>query len=157
MVRLVVLAALLALLAGCSSQAVRPVAMQPEVGVEQLPRWHSGMLAALDQGQHHPAVAALFAQAEQARQQRQWQRALTYLDQARQIQPRNAAILYRQAWVSLQLNEANRAEQLLRRALVFSQQPELSQRLRLLLAEALDAQGKSDAAEQQRRRVVSQS
>jgi predicted Zn-dependent protease len=131
--------------------------MQPEVGVEQLPRWHSGMLAALDQGQHHPAVAALFAQAEQARQQRQWQRALTYLDQARQIQPRNAAILYRQAWVSLQLNEANRAEQLLRRALVFSQQPELSQRLRLLLAEALDAQGKSDAAEQQRRRVVSQS
>ena len=152
MARLDVLTVILLLLAGCSSTV--PRSYPTTSSVEDLPRWNSGMLAALDQGQHHPAVAALFRQAEQARQQYQWQTALTYLDQARQIQPRNAAILYRQAWVSLQLKQPQRAEQLLQRALVFSQDVRLSARLHLLLAEALDAQGKHDAAEHQRRRAA---
>ncbi|ASP38224.1 hypothetical protein CHH28_05785 [Bacterioplanes sanyensis] len=154
MVRLAVLTLCLLGLAACSTAPSRTTSAQAEVGAAQLPRWHSGMLAALDQGQHHPAVAALFRQAEQARQQRQWRLALTYLDQARQIQPRNAAILYRQAWVSLQLQEPQRAEQLLQRALVFSQEQQLSQRLHLLLAEALEAQGKRGAAERHRRQAA---
>ncbi len=76
-------------------------------------------LQTLDEGQHHPAVQVLLTQAEQARQQGNNKQALAYLDQARQIQPRNSAIFYRQAWLNYQLGELALARQMLRRAQVF--------------------------------------
>lgn len=150
MVRLVVLSLLLAL-AGCAPSPLRQ--LQEPAGADDLPDWQAGTLTALDEGQHHPAVASLLRQAEQARQQRRWDRVHTYLDQARQIQPRNPAIFYRQAWVRLQQNEPQQAEHLLRRALVFAgEDAALKRRLYALLAEALDAQGRpaeANAARQQ--------
>lgn len=105
-------------------------------------------LASLTEGSHHPAIAALFRQAEAARQQRQWRKALTYLDQARQIQPRNPAVLYRQAWIMMQLDQAPKAEQLLRRAKVFSGgDTALIRRLDWLLAESLEQQGRVNEAD----------
>ena len=154
------------LLVGCSSTPPRlndyPVdaASLPS---ERVPQSTSGTaatlpvltLASLEQGNHHPAIAALFKKAEQARQQRQWRKALKYLDQARQIQPRNAGVLYRQAWVNLQLGQASQAEQLLRRAKVFSANNDtLERRLDWLLADALDAQGKAGAARAARQRAT---
>ncbi|MDK2779682.1 MAG: tetratricopeptide repeat protein [Pseudomonadota bacterium] len=136
MVRLVVLSllAMAVFMAGCA-----PVPQKPEdqtVTSEELPEWQDGMMGSFTDGEHHPAIASLFAQAEQARQQQQWRRAMTYLDQARQIQPRNPAIFYRAAWVSLQMGDARQAEQLLQRGLVFAQGDEqLTQRLQLLLQE----------------------
>lgn len=76
-------------------------------------------LLRLDEGQHHPAVQVLLTQAEQARQEGNSSQALAYLDQARQIQPRNSAIFYRQAWLNYQLGELQQARQLLQRAQVF--------------------------------------
>jgi tetratricopeptide (TPR) repeat protein len=73
----------------------------------------------LDEGKHHPAVQVLLTQAEDARQQGQSQQALSYLDRARQIQPRNSAIFYRQAWLNYQLGELQQAQQLLQRARLF--------------------------------------
>jgi thioredoxin-like negative regulator of GroEL len=73
----------------------------------------------LDEGDHHPAVQVLLTQAEDARQQGQSQQALSYLDRARQIQPRNSAIFYRQAWLNYQLGELQQAQQLLQRARLF--------------------------------------
>jgi tetratricopeptide (TPR) repeat protein len=73
----------------------------------------------LDEGQHHPAVQVLLTQAEDARQQGQNQQALSYIDRARQIQPRNSAIFYRQAWLNYQLGELQQTQQLLQRARLF--------------------------------------
>jgi len=73
----------------------------------------------LDEGEHHPAVQVLLTQAEEARQQGQHQQALSYLDRARQIQPRNSAIFYRQAWLNYQLGELQQVQQLLQRARLF--------------------------------------
>lgn len=73
----------------------------------------------LDEGMHHPAVQVLLTQAEDARQSGNPQQALSYLDRARQIQPRNSAIFYRQAWLNYQLGELQQAQQLLQRAQVF--------------------------------------
>lgn len=73
----------------------------------------------LDEGVHHPAVQILLTQAEDARQQGRYQQALSYLDRARQIQPRNSAIFYRQAWMNYQVGELQQAQQLLQRAQVF--------------------------------------
>jgi tetratricopeptide (TPR) repeat protein len=73
----------------------------------------------LDEGDHHPAAQVLLTQAEDARQQGQSQQALSYLDRARQIQPRNSAIFYRQAWLNYQLGELQQAQQLLQRARLF--------------------------------------
>lgn len=121
MVRLVVLGFIASLfLAGCSS-----------MGAKQDPRHHqseeaiNGLgavgddLVRLDEGDHHPAVQVLLTQAEQARQQGNSRQALSYLDRAREIQPRNSAIFYRQAWLNYQLGEMQQAEQLLQRATVF--------------------------------------
>lgn len=152
MVRLVVLSllAIAVLMAGCAPLPQR--AEEQTVTSRELPEWQDGMMGPFTDGQHHPAVASLFAKAENARQQQQWRKAMTYLDQARQIQPRNPAIFYRAAWVSLQLGDAPQAEQLLQRGLVFAQgDDELTRRLQLLLAEALDAQGRT--AEANRLRV----
>ena len=76
-------------------------------------------ISSLDEGNHHPAVQVLLTQAEQARQKGNNQQALSYLDRARQIQPRNSAIFYRQAWLNYQLGELQQAQQLLQRAQVF--------------------------------------
>lgn len=112
-------------------------------------------LASLQQGNHHPAIAALFKQAEMARQKRQWRKALKYLDQARQIQPRNAAVLYRQAWVNMQLAQPQKAEQLLLRAKAFSgRDKNLMRRLDWLLADSLNAQGKTEKAQVARQRAT---
>lgn len=158
MVRLVVLSAvsLLILLGGLSGCApLPPKPEQQQATADDLPQWQDGMLASLSQGEHHPAVASLFAKAEQARQQQLWRKAMTYLDQARQIQPRNPAVFYRQAWVSLQMGDAVRAEQLLQRALVFAGgDMELTRRLRLLMAEALDAQGRGEEARRLRQQAA---
>lgn len=149
MVRLVVLISVL-LVAGCAPAPHR--LLQEPADAADLPQWQDDTLQALDEGEHHPAIASLFRQAEQARQQQQWQRVHTYLDQARQIQPRNPAIFYRQAWVRLQQSDPVQAEQLLRRGLVFTgQDSALAARLNLLLAVTLDAQGRTADAQALRR------
>lgn len=97
----------------------------------------------LDEGQHSPAVASLLAQAEKHRQNYQLQMAAGLLDQARQIEPRNPEIFYRQAWLELKRNQPAQAESLLRRGLVFCSPSSVQeQRLQLLLAESLDQQGR---------------
>ena len=73
----------------------------------------------LDEGEHHPAVQVLLTQAEQSRQQGDAKQALAYLDRARQIQPRNSAIFYRQAWMNYQIGELQQVQQLLQRAQLF--------------------------------------
>ena len=158
---------LLLLLAACSTGPKQPG--DYEVSSASLPRVNQShtqsvpantstrvlTLASLEQGNHHPAIASLFKRAEQARQKHQWRKALKYLDQARQIQPRNAAVLYRQAWVNLRMGQAAQAEQLLLRAKVFSaRDKDLSRRLDWLLADALDAQGKVQKARAARQRAT---
>lgn len=160
---------LAAAISACSAPPKQPddyevsSASLPDVSRQAKPSaTHSGsvnrqslVLASLEQGSHHPAIAALFHQAEQARQKHQWRKALKYLDQARQIQPRNAAVLYRQAWVNLRLGQASQAEQLLLRAKVFSSRDQnLTRRLDWLLADALDAQGKGKKAREARNRAT---
>ena len=76
-------------------------------------------LAHLDEGEHHPAVKALLIQAEKSRVEGNSRQALSYLDRARQIQPRNADIFYRQAWLNYQLGNMSQTKQLLQRATVF--------------------------------------
>ena len=134
MARLVILIAIVSALAGCSGAVVKPEQM--EMTASSLPSWDNGQLGSLAEGENHPAVASLFQKAEQARQLNQWSAALTYLDQARQIQPRNPAVLYRQAWVCLQVGDARRAQQLLQRAKVFAAgDTNFLQRIDALLAE----------------------
>lgn len=77
MVRTLILISVLALLTACSS-------------VNQ-----STSSQALNQS--NPAVHTLMAKAETAEQRGEWQTALTYMDQARRIEPRNPYLLYRQA------------------------------------------------------------
>lgn len=83
----------------------------------------------LDEGDHHPAVQVLLTQAEQARQQDNSQQALSYLDRARQIQPRNSAIFYRQAWLNFQLEELQQVQQLLQRARLFLRSSDTSHKI----------------------------
>jgi tetratricopeptide (TPR) repeat protein len=99
----------------------------------------------LDEGEHHPAVQVLLTQAEDARQQGNNQQALSYLDRARQIQPRNSAIFYRQAWLNYQLGELQQSQQLLQRAQLFLRRSNVSydilQRRIKTLQNKVDAQG----------------
>jgi tetratricopeptide (TPR) repeat protein len=99
----------------------------------------------LDEGEHHPAVQVLLTQAEDARQQGNNQQALSYLDRARQIQPRNAAIFYRQAWLNYQLGELQQSQQLLQRAQLFLRRSNASydilQRRIKALKNKVDAKG----------------
>ncbi|WP_419812566.1 tetratricopeptide repeat protein [Bacterioplanoides sp.] len=153
-------------LAACSAPQNKPQAPQDyEVNTASLPTLKSGAsgsgysardleLSALTDGHHHPAIAALFAQAEQARQKHQWRNALKYLDQARQIEPRNPAVLYRQAWVNLKLGKPSQAEQLLLRAKVFTRDNDLNRRLDWLLADALSRQGRGGEAKAARSRAT---
>jgi len=76
-------------------------------------------LTSLSQGQHHPAVTQLFILAEEQRQNQNFSGAISYLDQARQIQPRNSQIFYRIAWLEYLRGNLQQADQFVRRARVF--------------------------------------
>ena len=128
MVRLVVLVLFFGLLTACSSlpnSAKHDPRNQQSYEVEGSQEGAASDsskqddIIRLDEGNHHPAVQVLLTQAEQARQKGNNQQALSYLDRARQIQPRNSAIFYRQAWLNYQLGELQQAQQLLQRAQVF--------------------------------------
>ena len=121
MVRLVVLTFIVSLLSGCSFLSSRdhdPRLQQSREETDFLAQNEDDILR-LDEGSHHPAVQVLLTQAEQARQAGQDKQALAYLDRARQIQPRNSAIFYRQAWLNFQLGNLQQVEQLLQRAKLF--------------------------------------
>ena len=128
MVRLVVLVLFFGLLTACSSlpnSAKHDPRNQQSYEVEGSQEGAASDsskqddIIRLDEGNHHPAIQVLLTQAEQARQKGNNQQALSYLDRARQIQPRNSAIFYRQAWLNYQLGELQQAQQLLQRAQVF--------------------------------------
>src|SRR5690554_8123573 len=82
MVRLVVLTLLL-ILTGCTQKhmidAVDDTAQAP------LPMMDNGRLAALDEGESHPALISLYQKAEQARQAQQWQLVFTYRSEERRV------------------------------------------------------------------------
>jgi tetratricopeptide (TPR) repeat protein len=88
---------------------------------------HNNELLRLDEGKHHPAIQFLLSQAEEARQQGDNRQALSYLDQARQIQPRNSAILYRLSWLNYQEGDLSQAQQLLQRAKLYLNADEILQ------------------------------
>jgi len=71
-------------------------------------------------GSEHPAVLMLFDQSDDALQAGNWSVALTYLDQARRIEPRNPYVLYRQAKAVAAGGDKERARQLLERARVYA-------------------------------------
>lgn len=122
MVRVVVLVSMLAsLLSGCSILASSHKEHDPgrHQSTEDNVLLAQDDLLYLDEGQHHPAVQVLLTQAEQSRQQGEDKQALAYLDRARQIQPRNSAIFYRQAWMNYQIGELHQVRQLLQRAQLF--------------------------------------
>ena len=125
MVRLVVLALFISFLSACSnvpnSVKHNPRNQQSYEAEGDASRGSVKQddILRLDEGQHHPAVQVLLTQAEDARQQGQNQQALSYIDRARQIQPRNSAIFYRQAWLNYQLGELQQTQQLLQRARLF--------------------------------------
>ena len=96
-------------------------------------------LIRLDEGKHHPAVQVLLSQAEEARQQGNSRQALSYLDQARQIQSRNPAIFYRQAWLNYQLGNLAQAQQLLQRAKVYMSTDKILQQRVSSLQNNIDA------------------
>lgn len=138
MVRLVVLTLLL-VLTGCAQRGL----MEAEPVTAQLPAITHGELAALDQGEQHPALVNLYQKAEGARQRQQWQLVFTYLDQARQIQPRTPSVLYRLAWASLQADNHVQAEQFAQRGLIYAETgSEVEKRLYGILAQSLSRQGR---------------
>lgn len=139
MVRLVVLTLLL-VLSGCAQHGL--VETQ-EIARPQLPVTVNGELAALADGEQHPALVSLYNKAESARQRQQWQLVFTYLDQARQIQPRTPTVLYRLAWASLQAGNDTQAEQFAQRGLIYADAgSEVEKRLYALLAQSLSRQGR---------------
>jgi tetratricopeptide (TPR) repeat protein len=118
---LVVLTFFVSCLTGCgilSSRDHDPRLQQSREEGDFLTRNEDDILR-LDEGSHHPAVQVLLTQAEQARQTGDNRQALAYLDRARQIQPRNSAIFYRQAWLNYQIGNLQQVEQLLQRARLF--------------------------------------
>lgn len=106
MVRLVVVSLLLTGLAGCATNVA------PSDSVDDYGQYQ--------EGSDHPAVLMLFQQSDNAVQEGNWSAAMTYLDQARRIEPRNPYVLYRQAWASSQRGDTQRARQLLERARVYA-------------------------------------
>lgn len=105
MVRLVVISLFLTVLAGCATQV--PISSSDDYSQYR-------------EGSDHPAVLMLFEQSDNAIQAGNWSAALTYLDQARRIEPKNPYVLYRQAWASAQSGDKQRARQLLERARVYA-------------------------------------
>jgi tetratricopeptide (TPR) repeat protein len=96
-------------------------------------------LLRLDEGSHHPAIQVLLTQAEEAREQGNSRQALSYIDQARQIQPRNSAIFYRQAWLNYQLGNLSQAQQLLQRAKLYMSADKVLQQRVTSLQNEIDA------------------
>ncbi len=120
MVRLVVLIfVVISFLSGCSSLPNSQINDPRSVQSHEEYQGQGHSLIRLDEGKHHPAIQVLLSQAEEARQQGDNRQALSYLDQARQIQPRNSAIFYRQAWLNYQLGNLSQAQQLLQRAKLY--------------------------------------
>ena len=120
MVRLVVLVfVVISFLSACSSIPSSELNDPRSAQSYEENKGQNNQLIRLDEGKHHPAVQVLLSQAEEARQQGNSRQALSYLDQARQIQPRNPAIFYRQAWLNYQLGNLSQAQQLLQRAKVY--------------------------------------
>lgn len=105
MVRLVVVSLLLTGLMGCATTEA------PSNSADDYSQYR--------EGSEHPAVLMLFKQSDSAIQAGNWSAAMTYLDQARRIEPRNPYVLYRQAWASAQSGDTERARQLLERARVY--------------------------------------
>ena len=139
MVRLVVLTLLL-VLSGCAQHSLLETQEAP---VTHLPAIVNGELAALSDGEEHPALLSLYQKAESARQRQQWQLVFTYLDQARQIQPRMPTVLYRLSWASLQAGNVAQAEQFAQRGLIYAEaDSEVEKRLYALLAQSLSRQGR---------------
>lgn len=99
----------------------------------------NNQLLRLDEGKHHPAIQYLLSQAEEARQQRDNRQALSYLDQARQIQPRNSAVLYRLAWLNFQTGDLSQAQQLLQRAKLYLNSDKVLQQRVTSLQNNIDA------------------
>lgn len=150
MVRLALLVVVVGLSA-CSSTPTQGPTVSPQATVER----EQLTLTAIDEGQHHPAVAVYFRQAEEARLRGRLRQSMTYLDQARQIQPRNPEVLYRQGWLSLQMGDAVQAEHFVLRAKVFSLgNVMLSRRLDLLLAESYAQQGRAHESALARQRAT---
>jgi tetratricopeptide (TPR) repeat protein len=129
-VRLVVLVLFISVLSACSSvpnsasqdprnQQSYEVNINEDNSAVQKESVQQDDILRLDEGEHHPAVQVLLTQAEDARQQGNNQQALSYIDRARQIQPRNSTIFYRQAWLNYQLGELQQTQQLLQRARLF--------------------------------------
>lgn len=141
-------------LAACTPMTVAPPPAVEELQAEVLPEWQPGWLASLEASDQLPVIVSLCHKAELARQQQNWNAAMTWLDQARQIQPRNAAVLYRQAWVLLQKGELLDAEGLLQRGLMFAQDKGLAARMQLLRAETLQRQGRDAEALMARRQAL---
>jgi tetratricopeptide (TPR) repeat protein len=96
-------------------------------------------LLRLDEGKHHPAIQFLLSQAEEARQHGDNRQALSYLDQARQIQPRNSAILYRLSWLNYQKGDLSQAQQLLQRAKLYLNSDKILQQRVTSLQNSIDA------------------
>lgn len=127
MVRLAVLGLFISLISACSTRAVAPSDVPvsssdlPSVSTDApVNAVEESNIMNFSEGNHHPAIANLFAKAESEKENNNWSGAMIYLEQARQIQPRNPAILYRQAWVKVQQYQPEQAKQLLNRAKVYS-------------------------------------
>lgn len=101
-------------------------------------KWTSADMGNFSQGDFHPAVKALLNNAQQAREQQNWSRAMTWLDQARQISPRDPELFLRQAWVALQQGDKPLAKQLAERGLVFSDTDTNRMHLEQLVLEAME-------------------
>lgn len=139
MVRLVVLVFVLSFLSGCSVIPKSEDYDPRNVQSYEKNQGENNALLRLDEGKHHPAIQVLLSQAEEARQQGNHSLALSYLDQARQIQPRNSAIFYRQAWLNYQLGNLYQAQQLLHRATLYLNTDNILQQRVTLLQNDIDA------------------
>lgn len=128
MVRLVILSALIVLLSACSNMQAIEYEEQTSTTAHDILEQDT-----LNQGTHHPAVQSLFNKAEQAHLSGDFTRAFKYLDQARQIEPRNAEIFYRQGLIKLKQGQPQKARQLLLRAKTLTQDAKLIERINSLL------------------------
>lgn len=135
LLKLLLLSALVGLSA-CSQIPTGSFEAPDSIGTGAVSRWTSADMADLDQGSFHPAVKALLQNAQQSRQQENWQRTMTWLDQARQITPRSAPLFLRQAWVALQMGDKALTRQLAQRGLVFSDTETISLQLQQLVRES---------------------
>lgn len=134
MVRLAILSTFIFLLSACSN--MRSIESGRNSGDAQQPTEAHDILeqSVLNQGSHHPAVQALLNKAEQAHLNNDFTRAFKYLDQARQIEPRNAEIFYRQGLLKLKQGQPQKARQLLLRAKTLTQDAQLIERINRLLS-----------------------